>query len=123
MDMIKDFTDLVVWQKAHVLVVEIYRLVAKFPSFERYGLSDQLRRASVSITSNIAEGFGRQGTKEKIQFFRMAMGSLTEVRNQIYIARDVGYLQDKEVIVGLLLRIVEVQKMLFGLIKASSTNV
>ncbi len=121
--MIKDFTDLVVWQKAHVLVVEIYRLVAKFPSFERYGLSDQLRRASVSITSNIAEGFGRQGTKEKIQFFRMAMGSLTEVRNQIYIARDVGYLQDKEVIVGLLLRIVEVQKMLFGLIKASSTNV
>lgn len=120
--MIKDFTDLYVWQKAHVLVVDIYRLVTKFPSFERYGLSDQLRRASVSMTSNIAEGFGRQGTKEKVQFFRMAMGSLTEVRNQIYIARDVGYLQDKEIITDLLLRIVEVQKMLFGLIKASNTS-
>lgn len=121
--MIKDFTDLYVWQKAHVLVVQIYRIVAKFPSFERYGLSDQLRRASVSITSNIAEGFSRQGVKEKVQFFHMAMGSLTEVRNQIYIAKDVGYIPDQEVITNILSKVVEVQKMLFGLIKASKTNV
>lgn len=121
--MIKDFTDLFVWQKAHILVVGIYKLVAKFPSIEKYGLADQMRRASVSITSNIAEGFGRQGTKEKIQFFHMTMGSLTEVRNQIYIARDVGYIQDKIVIESLLSQMIEIQKMMFGLIKASKTRI
>lgn len=121
--MIRDFTDLFVWQKAHVLVVEIYKLVAEFPSFEKYGLADQLRRASVSITSNIAEGFGRHSMKEKIQFFHMAMGSLTEVRNQIYIVRDVGYMKDQIIIDSLLLKISEVEKMMFGLIKSSKTRI
>jgi len=115
--MIRDFTDLLVWQKAHNLVVRIYKMVANFPSVEKYGLSDQLRRASVSITSNIAEGFGRQGNKEKIQFFYLAMGSLTEVRNQIYIARDVGYLHSDNLLDSLLMEMIEVQKMLYGLIK------
>jgi four helix bundle protein len=121
--MIRDFTDLLVWQKAHGLVVKIYKLVAEFPSFEKYGLADQMRRASVSITSNIAEGFGRQGDKEKIQFFYLAMGSLTEVRNQLFIARDVGYLTDKIRIEKILTEMIEIQKMMYGLIKATKTKI
>ena len=88
---IKEFTDLYAWQKGHQLVLEIYKLTKKFPTNEMYGLCDQLKRASVSITSNIAEGFGRQGIKEKIQFYYLANGSTTEVKNQLLIARDVGY--------------------------------
>lgn len=121
--MIKDFTDLLVWQKAHLLVVEIYKLAQEFPAFEKYGLGDQMRRASVSITSNIAEGFGRQGMKEKIQFYHLAMGSLTEVRNQLYIARDVGHLIEVDLIKRILSDIVEIQKMLFGLIRVSKTRI
>lgn len=116
--MIHDFTDLFVWQKAHSLVVEIYKLVAKFPGFEKYGLSDQMRRASVSITSNIAEGFGRQGVKEKIQFFYMSIGSLTELRNQIYVARDVGHLQMDDV-EKIILQMIEIERMMYGLIKTT----
>lgn len=121
--MIKDFTDLLVWQKAHELVVTIYKLAEQFPKFEKYGLGDQMRRAGVSVTSNIAEGFGRHGMKEKIQFFYLALGSLTEVRNQIYIARDVGYLNGDLVVVGLLAKVVEIQKMLYGLIRVSKTRI
>ena len=120
--MIRDFTDLLVWQKAHVLVVEIYKLVTKFPSYERYGLADQMRRAGVSITSNIAEGFGRQTLREKTQFYYMAKGSLTELRNQLYIARDVEYVEESRVNT-LLLIVEEVYKMLYGLIRSTRTNV
>ncbi len=121
--MIRDFTDLLVWQKAHALVVKIYKLVRDLPSIEKYGLSDQLRRASVSITSNIAEGFSRQGMKEKIQFYYLAAGSLTEVRNQLLIVRDVGYLNTKVELEAILDNLVEVEKMLSGLIKSSKTRI
>lgn len=121
--MIRDFTDLVVWQKAHHFVVDLYKLVLSFPGFEKYGLSDQMRRASVSITSNIAEGFGRQGIKEKIQFYHLAMGSLTEIRNQLYVAKDVGYISDKNLLTRLESEIVEVQKMLYGLIRSTKTKI
>lgn len=122
-NIIHDFTDLLVWQKAHVLVVSIYKLVIKFPNFEKYGLADQLRRASVSITSNIAEGFGRHGMKEKIQFYYLAAGSLTEVRNQLLIAKDVGYLSNLEEIEELLLKVIEVGKILSGLIRSSKARI
>ncbi len=89
---IKEFTDLVAWQEAHALVVLLYEETANFPTDERFGLTNQMRRAAVSITSNIAEGFGRQGYKEKIQFYYIAHGSLVELKNQILIAKDVGYL-------------------------------
>jgi len=89
---IRSFTDLRVWQKGHKLVVAIYKITDKFPKKETYSLTDQMRRAATSITSNIAEGFGRQTYKEKAQFFYQAKGSLTELKNQILIARDVGYL-------------------------------
>jgi four helix bundle protein len=120
-DMVRDFTDLIVWQKAHAMVVEIYKLVANFPVYEKYGLADQMRRASVSITSNIAEGFGRQTPKEKTQFYFIAKGSLTEVRNQLYIARDVGYV-NKDRVRELLLIMEDVYKMMYGLIRATKAN-
>lgn len=93
--MINDFTDLDVWKLGHKLVISIYLMIKKFPKFEQYGLSDQMRRAAVSVTSNIAEGFGRQGVKEKIQFYYMSMGSLTELKNQMFVAKDVGYIDIK----------------------------
>lgn len=89
---IRAFTDLIVWQKGHELVVLVYKITKEFPKEETYSLIDQMRRSSSSITSNIAEGFGRQGFKEKIQFYYLAQGSLSELKNQILIAKDVGYL-------------------------------
>lgn len=93
---IKTFTDLIVWQEGHKLVVMIYEITKSFPQEERYSLVDQMRRAASSVTANIAEGFGRHGYKEKLQFYFQAQGSLTELKNFILIARDVGYLHKKE---------------------------
>lgn len=93
---IKSFTDLRVWQEGHGLVLIIYRITKKFPRAELFGLTSQICRAVVSITSNIAEGFSRQSFKEKLRFYYMALGSLTEVQNQLLIARDLGYLDQSE---------------------------
>ena len=92
---IKEFTDLISWQEAHKLVIQIYVLTKEFPKTEIFGLVSQMQRAAVSITSNIAEGFGRQGYKEKIQFYYIAQGSLTELKNQLLIARDIKYIDTK----------------------------
>ncbi len=89
---IKTFTDLNAWQNGHELVLLIYKLTKNFPKDEMFGLASQMRRCSVSVTSNIAEGFGRQGYKEKIQFYYLAQGSLTELKNQLLVAKDVEYL-------------------------------
>ena len=93
---IKTFTDLKVWQEGHELVILVYKITKDFPKDELYSLTNQMRRAAASITSNIAEGFGRQGYKEKIQFYYLAQGSLTELKNQFLIAKDVGYLEAKD---------------------------
>ena len=93
---IQSFTDLIVWQEGHTLVLLIYKSTKEFPPREIYALTDQMRRAVSSITSNIAEGFGRQGYKEKLQFYYVAQGSLTELKNQLMIAKDVGYLKKKD---------------------------
>ncbi len=89
---IKNFTDLNAWKEGHVLVIRIYNITRTFPTTEQFGLSSQLRRAAVSITSNIAEGFSRSSYADKAHFFTMAQGSLTEVQNQLLVSRDVGYL-------------------------------
>lgn len=91
---IKTFKDLVVWQEGHNLVLLVYAVTKKFPKEELFGLMSQMRRCSVSITSNIAEGFSRNYYKEKVQFYAMARGSLTELENQLIIAFDVGYLEE-----------------------------
>lgn len=93
---IKSFTDLEVWQTGHELVLIIYAATKIFPKEEQFGLTSQIRRAVVSITSNIAEGFSRRGFREKLQFYYMALGSLTETQNQLVIAKDLNYLNQKE---------------------------
>lgn len=92
---IKSFTDLNTWQEGHKLVVNIYEKTKDFPKEEVFGIVSQMRRAAVSITSNIAEGFGRQTYKEKTQFYYQAQGSLIELKNQLLIAKDVGYLNNE----------------------------
>ena len=79
---IKSFTDLQVWQEGHQLVLLIYQITKTLPKEEKYCLIDQMRRAAISITGNIAEGFSRHGFKEKLQFYYMALGSVTELQNQ-----------------------------------------
>ncbi len=93
---ISSFRDLLVWQEGHKLVISIYQLTQNFPANEQFGLTNQLRRAKVSITSNIAEGFVRKNKKEKIQFYFMSLGSLAEVQNQILIALDVKYIKSQD---------------------------
>lgn len=90
---IEKFQDLNVWQEGHKLIIEIYKASRLFPREEAFGLTSQIRRAVVSVTSNIAEGFGRQSYKDKHNFYQMAFGSIIEVRNQLLIARDVGYIK------------------------------
>ncbi len=89
------FTDLYSWQEAHKLVVLIYKITKNFPNDELYGLTNQMRRAVVSITSNIAEGFSRQSYAEKTQFYSVAQGSNTELQNQMMVAKDIGYLNEE----------------------------
>lgn len=88
--------DLRVWQEAHKLVLLVYKLTKNFPREEIFSLVSQIRRAAVSITSNIAEGFSRQSYKEKLQFYYMSLGSLTELQNQLLLAKDLNYLKQKE---------------------------
>jgi len=113
--MIKDFTDLQAWQHGHKLVLKVYKLTDNFPQKEMYGLGDQIRRAVVSITSNIAEGFGRHTYKEKIQYYYQAHGSLTEVKNQLIIAKDVNYISMEE-FNDTLDQLVNSHRLLLGLI-------
>ena len=90
------FFDLRVYQEAKLLVREVYALLDKFPKCETYALGDQLRRAVVSVPSNIAEGSGRFSNKEKIHFIEIAYGSLTETLCQLDIARDLEYINDED---------------------------
>ena len=114
---IKSFTDLVAWQEGHKLVLMVYKSTEKFPPKEIYSLTSQMRRSAISITSNIAEGFSRQSKKEKIQFYYTAKGSLTELQNQLLIARDVDYLP-KEEFQEIANQTVKVSKLILGLIKS-----
>ena len=93
---IAGFRDLIAWQEGHRLVLHIYRLTKQFPQDEMFALTSQLRRAAVSITSNIAEGFSRPTKADKIHFYAIAQGSLTETQSQIEIAKDVGYISDED---------------------------
>jgi len=98
MEKIKSFTDLIAWGRGHQLVISIYRATNKFPQKEIFALTNQMCRSAISVTSNIAEGFSRKGDKEKIQFYYMSLGSLTELQNQLLIARDIDYLSKDELI-------------------------
>ena len=87
----KHFQELVVWQKAHVLVIAVYRLTKEFPKEETYGLTSQLRRSAVSVPANIAEGFKKRGKNDKARFLNIAQGSLEETRYYLILAKDLNY--------------------------------
>src|SRR3989344_4705851 len=113
---IKSFTDLDAWREGHRLVVDVYKTTQNFPKEEMFGLTNQLRRAIISFTSNIAEGFSRNSYKEKLQFYSIALGSLSEVQNQLLIARDIGYITNEE-FMKLAEQTIKVSKITNGLIK------
>ena len=111
---IKSFRDLIVWQKAMDLVVEVYRASRAFPKEEQFGLNIQLQRSSVSIPSNIAEGHGRQSTREFLNFLSIAYGSLNEAQTQIMLAERLEYLTSEKG-TELLDRAAEVARLINGL--------
>ena len=96
MSTIKSFEDLTVWQNAREFTNKIYMLTKKFPKEESYGLTSQIRRATVSIMSNIAEGFDRRSDKELSNFLSMSRASSSEVQNDLYIALDLNYISQDE---------------------------
>src|SRR3989344_8456482 len=118
METIKSFTDLRSWQEAHSLAIMIYNLTKKFPKEEQFGLTNQIRRASVSVVSNIAEGFSRYSSREKAQFYRHSLGSLSELQSQLLIAKDIHYIT-KEDFDAFALQTITASKLINGLIKSS----
>ncbi|MBN1414155.1 MAG: four helix bundle protein [Bacteroidales bacterium] len=91
MEKSKTYGDLIVWQKAHNLVLDVYKINKEFPKEEVYGLTSQFRRAAISIPANIAEGFARKGSRDKLRFYNIAAGSLNEISYYILLARDLNY--------------------------------
>lgn len=115
---IQSFTDLRAWKEGHALVLMVYEVTKRFPKEESFGLVNQLRRAVVSFTSNVAEGFSRSSWKDKLHFWVMSLGSLTEVQNQLLVARDVLYI-DTQAFQKLAEQTVVVGKLTNGLIKST----
>jgi four helix bundle protein len=114
---VKSYHDLVAWRKAISLAKRIYQITGGFPPQEIYGLTSQLRRAAVSIPSNIAEGQSRGHTREFIHFLYISLGSLAEVDTQLILARELGFLQDEDTRqLGLDLQ--ELRRLLYGLVRS-----
>jgi len=111
----KNYIDLDVWKQARILSKEVYLVSSNFPSDEKFGLSSQIRRAAVSIPSNIAEGCGRNHPKDSIQFFYVARGSVYEVETQLYLASDLGFIEEID-LKTLLLKLETTRKLLNGFI-------
>ena len=105
------FENLIVWQRAHQFVLQVYKSTQNYPQDERFGLSSQFRRAAVSITANIAEGYKKLSKADKLRFFNIAQGSLEECRNYVILSYDLGY-SDKETDEMMRNSIEEVSKLL-----------
>jgi four helix bundle protein len=120
MNKIVAFTDLHVWQEGHKLVIGVYENTKKFPKEETYSMINQMRRAASSVTANIAEGFGRHTYPDKINFYYMAQGSLTELKNFLLIAKDINYLNTNDFNV-LMEQANVTHQLLQGFIKKSKT--
>ena len=116
-----DYRELKVWQKAVDLAIEIYCLVKQLPKEETYALSDQMRRAAVSVPSNIAEGHGRDSSKEFVRFLSMSRGSLRELATQLEISYRIHYIE-REIYDETNERIIEIDKMLTSLATKLTTN-
>jgi four helix bundle protein len=113
----KSFTDLIAWREGHILVISLYKATKSFPKEEIFALTSQIRRAAVSVTSNVAEGFNRKTAKDKMHFYSMALGSVAELQNQILIARDIGYVEN-EAFARLSEQTILVHKLISGLIRS-----
>ena len=118
----ESYKNLIVWQDSRKLNKEIYRLVAQFPKFELYALSDQLRRACVSVTSNIAEGYGQGSLKNRLRYLYMARGSLYETETQLLVAVDLEFVKLEDVKVALAIE-TQIAKMLNGLIRSTEERI
>jgi four helix bundle protein len=116
---ISSFEDLEVWQVAHRLVLEVYRIADRLPPSQKYGLASQMQRAAVSVPANIAEGFKRHSGAEKIRFYNIAQGSLEELRYYFILCRDLGYKLQFDPLNNDAQR---VGRMLNGLIKSVSSR-
>ena len=112
---IETFEDLVVWKRAHALVLEIYRITRDYPKDEKFSLVSQMRRAAVSIAANIAEGFKKRTLRDKSNFYNISQGSLEELRYYLILSADLGYLKPNE---DLKVFTEEIGRMLNGLIKS-----
>jgi len=110
------FEDLIVWQKAHIEVMKIYRLTNTNELSKDFALRDQMRRAAISVTSNIAEGHERKSRKEFIYFLNVAKASCAELRSQLLIAKDLKYISESDRLESNN-NLLEIKKMIFGLIK------
>jgi four helix bundle protein len=118
---IRSYKDLIAWQKAMALVKHVYALSSGFPATERFGLTSQVRRAAVSIPSNIAEGYGRRSKTDYIRFLDVARGSTNEVETQLLLAESLGF-QAPANIQPILTMLDEVQRILRGLIQQLERN-
>ena len=93
---VKSFEDLTVWQEAHKLTLEVYKMTVRFPGTEKYGIVSQLRRCSSAVPANIAEGFGRATTRELLRSLQIARGEIEETRYFILLSRDIGYVSAQD---------------------------
>jgi four helix bundle protein len=112
------FKELVVWQKAHQLVLGVYAATKQFPKEEIYGLTSQVRRSSVSVAANIAEGFKKKGVADKLKFMNTSQGSLSETEYHLLLSNDLGYIDAK----GLMENVKEVSRLLEAYIKGIRRN-
>lgn len=112
MNGVKSYKELLIWQKGIRIVILVYKVTQLFPKDEIYALTSQLKRASVSVPSNIAEGFGRQTDKSFNHFLNISRGSLNEIETQLIIAKELGFIQDENLYNDLLFIIEEESKML-----------
>src|SRR5438874_7314815 len=113
----QSYRDLIAWQKALALVTEVYRVTEQLPSHELYGLTSQMRRAAVSVVSNIAEGQARKSRREFLQFLSHAKGSLVEVETQLFVARNLNYVREPQS-EALLKQADEVARLVAGLMNS-----
>lgn len=117
MDKVQSFEQLLVWQESQNLAVAVYSAVRNFPEEEKFGITSQLKRASSSVSANIAEGFGRKSTNDKLHFYAIAYGSLLETKNFIYLAKRLKYLLDDQE-APLINQVISCQKLLNAYTKA-----
>ena len=115
--MLRNYKDLKVWQKSYQFCLIIYKITKEFPNDERYSLTSQIRRAAVSVPSNIAEGYGRKSTPDYVRFLYIAYGSTCELETQILLAGDLGYIKPEQ-LNKLQKDIAEGERMLKALIKS-----